>query len=171
MHSRLVTIRPAGWVALAFLALGGVVHASAPGDQYKFFAPGDATITDQQTHLVWQRRILTEPMSFSDAHAACETFGIQQAEDGLWRLPTVKELLTLVDEQMYGVFENGEIVYRPVDRNAFPDTPRDLFWSSTRDSDQLSNDIWLVNFENGTTVKRSSSLGSSKFHVRCVRND
>lgn len=172
MHHRQVKIRPVGWLALALLVSGGIVHASAPGDQYEFFTPTDETITDRKTKLVWQRRVEGGLVTFEQAGLDCAEFYALpgQVDQGQWRLPTVKELMTLVDEQMYGTFEGGQIVYRPIDRNAFPNTPRDLFWSSTRDF-QNQDDIWMVNFSDGRTEKRPANLQSSKFHYRCVRND
>ena len=167
MHNRMRRTRPVGWLALALVVSGGIVHASAPSNQYDFFTPSDDVIEDKHTGLVWQRSVVGSS-SHEDAATECSNFSVLEleADKGQWRLPTVKELLTLVDEEMYGTFENGEIVYRPIDRNAFPNTPTELFWTSTHDF-QDDGDIWMVDFSDGKTAKDDKG---SLHYYRCVRN-
>ncbi len=152
-----------GWVLLAVFGLAGVGHATAPLDQYKFFSKADATIEDLKTKLVWERRIEPTAMKFDAAVAHCN-----QYDGGGWRLPTVKELLTLVDEQPLGIYVGTKIEYPAIDANAFPGTPLANFWSATRHFDDV-NDSVVVDFSTGRT-KRLTADPVNVAYVRCVRN-
>lgn len=72
-----------------------------------------------------------------------------------WRLPTVAELLTLVDVQALSP---------SIDVKAFPRTPADGFWSSSLRGDGYR---WTVTFYNGAS---SFDLVSFKHCVRCVHS-
>jgi hypothetical protein len=54
---------------------------------------GDGTVTDRVTGLMWQKNP-GEKMSYDDAVAAADTFSLAEYED--WRLPTIKELYSLI---------------------------------------------------------------------------
>ena len=85
---RRLTLRPIIFVA----ALTAPALADAPigqNGQYDTFTESDSTITDKQTQLKWQRTA-TSNISHDDAVVSCAVRGM--------RLPTIKELLTLVDE-------------------------------------------------------------------------
>ena len=72
-------------------------------------------------------------MSYDDAVEACSKLG-----DG-WRLPTVQELLSIVDYTRY----------RPaIDVERFPDTKSGAYWSSTPVA-WASRAAWVVNFSYG----------------------
>jgi hypothetical protein len=95
--------------------------------------------------------------------SACDTHAYAEAVNagGLcggrdWRLPTRKELLSIVD--------NG----RPepaVEARYFPNTPAADFWSATPYADH-SNSAWLVSFDLGEVYTFEKSKGT---HVRLVR--
>lgn len=53
-----------------------------------------------------------------------------------------------------------------INESAFPDAPRDSFWSSSVFAYYAGNG-WNVNFGNGSTSL--SSVSSSYYRVRCVR--
>jgi hypothetical protein len=66
--------------------------------QYSGYLPqyqdnGDGTITDLNTGLMWQKPV-GEKMSFEEAMAAADTFSLADHDD--WRLPTIKELYSLI---------------------------------------------------------------------------
>lgn len=150
-----------GWASLALLLGAGVVHASAPPIQYDLFTAADTEIEDRWTELIWERRPPIDAMSYQDAVAHCAPGA---------RLPTVKELLTLVDEQGYGSYENGAIVHRVIDRNAFPNTAPSYFWTLTEHFDQ-PNQVWVVHFGDGQTTRLATNEPATiKAYVRCVRN-
>jgi hypothetical protein len=152
-----------GWALLAVVGLAGVGHATAPMDQYKFFSKADETIKDVKTQLIWERRVGQNQMKFDAAVAHCNGL------DGTgWRLPTVKELLTLVDEQPLGIYAGAKIVYPAIDSNAFPDTPLANFWSASRHLGHADDSV-VVDFSTGRTNPLNATGGNTA-HVRCVKN-
>jgi hypothetical protein len=73
-----------------------------------------------------------------------------------WRLPTLKELQTIVDYSQ----SNPSI-----DSTAFPSTPADWFWSSSPVADDLAY-AWAICFSGGGT---DDDFITSTDYVRCVR--
>jgi hypothetical protein len=66
--------------------------------QHDGYAPayqdnGDGTVTDLNTELMWQKAV-SEKMTFDEATAAADDFSLAGYDD--WRLPTIKELYTLI---------------------------------------------------------------------------
>jgi hypothetical protein len=127
-------------------------HLLVPPARY---AIGSGTVTDLQTGLVWQQPVAAGPLAQSAAASACAALG--DGGPGSWRLPTVKELLTLVD------------VTRPtpptIDPTAFPGAPAAQAWSSTPVAGQ-SGPIWAVQFDVGFALQVDASTALA---VRCVR--
>jgi hypothetical protein len=131
--------------------------ADAPTTQYAQFTSDDDTIKDNKTFLEWERKSLRQTKNFSAAATGCVGFG---------RLPTVKELLTLVDEQPYQEYEFGKTVTKHIDQNAFgsytgEDAP---YWSGTPTG--TGNERWGVSFKDGTMVRMAES---SAGYARCVK--
>lgn len=132
---------------------------------------GNDIVTDNVTGLIWQR---TLPATYAGCTGGAPTGANctwQQSVDycnGLnyggqvdWRLPTMKELATLVD---YGEFSPA------IDETIFPATPADgLFWSSSEYINNTSNAwyAYLYNGDVGSDAKSSSYL----YYARCVRGD
>jgi hypothetical protein len=56
---------------------------------------GDGTITDLVTGLMWQQHLFTDKMTYEEALAGADTCSLSGYED--WRLPTIKELYSLID--------------------------------------------------------------------------
>jgi len=156
--------RGEGWVggrarriALVALAVSLPALANAPADQYSFFARDDTHIQDNFTHLDWDRGA-SGPDTQANAATACGGAGK--------RLPTVKELLTLVDENVHEEFDPGTktIVTKAIDPNAFPQTPAVEFWTSTLGTN--AGKFRTVDFESGVTSQRSTGL----LAYRCVKD-
>jgi len=140
-----------------------LAHGDAPKDQYELFGPKTATIVDVKAGLEWERfperdsdggaqtTLLTQPQ----AAARCAANG--------YRLPTVKELLTIIDEDPHSVYADGATVLVMVDRNAFPTTEIDVpYWTSS----PAGNEFWYVDFQNGLV---NHAKGMQLNHARCVR--
>lgn len=108
-------------------------------------------VYDPNTKLTWQRGAGPASYAWAAAQARCA------AADpvGTWRLPSVNELLTLVDLAL---------VDPAIDPAAFPDTPSDFFWSSSP-SLAPTGTAWGVNFNRGSA---GASLTASASRVRCV---
>jgi hypothetical protein len=127
---------------------------SGPDKQYDDFVEGDDYITDRFTKLVWDRSVPTA-RSFDLAKTYCANAGM--------RLPSLKELLTLVDEEPHLEYEVNQNVLKTIDQSAFPKTPEGPFWTS---SVKGQNEVWAVNFRTGETKSADTALDQRRF--RCV---
>ncbi|AUX23137.1 hypothetical protein SOCEGT47_036560 [Sorangium cellulosum] len=116
----------------------------------------ESWVLDLSTGLVWQRQAALSKFSWSDALAHCEELELAGRTD--WRLPSAKELLTLVDDARSGP---------AIDPEAFPGAEPGVFWSSTPALESADKAL-LVNFSNGASL--SASLRDPRL-VRCVRSD
>jgi hypothetical protein len=112
-------------------------------------------VFDNVAKVTWQRSAAPSTYSWSAATSYCQTLSLGGFSAG-WRLPTVKELLFLVDESV----SNPSI-----DGVAFPNTTPNFFWSSSLNSN-TSGTVWAVYFYSGVT---SESAASVSYSVRCVR--
>ncbi len=132
----------------------------APPEQYQAFSSQDRRIRDRQTSLVWERSVSASPVDFETARATC-TAGT--------RLPSLKELLTLVDEQPHQAYdvETNTTVTKHIDPQAFgKETPVDrAYWSSSLVEDSPSR-VWTLDFASGETPTAEST---DVRYVRCVR--
>ena len=159
-----MTITPTRILAVALgglLASTTLAHAtSAPSGRYAISGPAGAqTVTDTKTKLTWERSfdLLS---THNDAQARCASLGATLGGSG-WRLPTYKELLTLVS--YVGSVQFSTVPF--IDLDAFPTTPLAAFWASTRNFN--SPDVWfLVNFESG---QEGGADGGFRAASRCVR--
>jgi len=98
--------------------------------------------------LEWQEEVPDREFTWEQAKEYAASLG-----DG-WRLPTIKELLTLVDYEKHN----------PA-CSVFPDCPSDWFWSSPVSGGASA--AWYVSFYAGNM---SYSVVSSAYRVRCVRS-
>ena len=80
---------------------------------------GNGTVTDNSTGLMWQQASSSAP-NWELALSYCENLPLAGYTD--WRLPTIKELQSIVDYSLG---------YPAVDPTIFPGTQEDYFWSST----------------------------------------
>ncbi len=112
-------------------------------------------VTDQGTGLVWERATLDTPLGWLDALAHCEALALGGHDD--WRLPTLKETQTLVDERR---------LQPSIDIAAFLDTPSEWFWSSTPIATH-PDQAWATSTTDGYA---SIHAGAELHRVRCVRS-
>ena len=108
--------------------------------------------TDPRTGLTWQSESPGE-MSWDEAINYAQSLSLDGSAD--WRLPTARELETLLDRSRY----------RPV---MFDDIPfRDTlsYWSATTFG-RHTNNAWIVMFAGAYVL---SYYKSNRYHVRCVR--
>jgi hypothetical protein len=141
-----------GAVAVFAFVLTASAEASAPAGRY---VVAGGTVTDIKTKLVWQQTAPSATYTWANAKAYCQNVGGSLGGTG-WRLPTIKELQTIVDES------------RPnpsIDPTAFPVAPAAFFWSSSPVPGSPSL-AWDVDFVLGYAA---SVAMTNAFDVRCVR--
>ena len=128
----------------------------APLDTGERFALiGDDIVADRTTGLSWSRgNVGTEPMIWSAGANVCKVLYLGGFTD--WRLPTVRELLTLVD------YERHEPAIDPI----FRCVPS-YYWTSTPAACSPGDYAWLVGFGDGY----SDWYGRrGVYHVHAVRS-
>lgn len=124
---------------------------SAATPHYSY--PTADTVLDSRTGLTWQRNVATTPSTWAEAIASCGALAL----DGTgWRLPSMKELQTLLDLGR----QNPAL-----DPAAFPGAPSNEAWTSTPLTGSTT-DAWYVNFWFGIT---NTLARSTTTWVRCVR--
>ena len=69
------------------------VQAEVMGE--KFIDNGDGTILDKETGLMWAKKGSDRELNFKDAEKYCKGFDLAGHKD--WRLPTIKELISIID--------------------------------------------------------------------------
>ena len=115
------------------------VTAGAPNlEAYK--DNGDGTVTDNVTELMWQQVVPTATYSQAGAANYCSTLTLAGHSD--WRLPSVIELVSIVDL--------GPSTAPMINGTYFPSTPANVFWSSSPVAGSPS-DAWGVDFYGGCT--------------------
>ena len=135
---------------------------NAPDSRYSVQA--DGTVRDLQTSLVWQRCSQGQAGSSCSGTASLTNWAqalvlasnSSFAGQSDWRLPSSKELQTLVE---YGCNNSS------INLNVFPNTPSNWFWSSTTVAG-FASVAWNVNFNFGLL---NDGTKSSALHVRLVR--
>jgi hypothetical protein len=151
-------------IALGILAIALPATADAPKNppQYDQFDQDTLAITDKFTTLQWDRRRVQQ-LNQANGQTYCNA----TVFPGQGRLPTVKELLTLVDEDPHEEYDTTfkpPIVLKSIDQGAFPNTPtREAYWTSTPATD---GSFWTVEF----TAGRTKTLPpTTVLNVRCVK--
>ena len=155
--------------ASAVVVLATLARADAPGDQYNLFNLNSDVIQDLKTGLYWQRYPLTTGLSFYDAATQCGQLSLDTLTTG-WRVPSYKELLTLVDELPHVEYEGGQLVEKWIDGNAFPGVtaaPVTMYgyWTSSAYPVPPGGYAYTVNFSSG--IPQPQTVTTPQY-VRCV---
>lgn len=134
-------------VRCVFSGPGRPATADKPNGLYEIES---GEVLDTQTGLVWQQVSSASTMSWSEAQAYCKA---------PWRVPSMKELQTLVDETK---------LYPAIDTSAFPDVSATFhdYWSSSEVAG-LTSYAWFVRFASGYTIYGDQT--TEQYRVRCVR--
>lgn len=126
---------------------------------------GDGTVTDNNTGLVWQKCSMGQNNDASCSGTALEynwyqasgtydatynasnqnVCGSLTLDVGGWRLPSKKELLSIV---YYSIPFSGPTIHQTM----FPNTISSYYWSSTTfayPSGAMANNAWYVSFNDG----------------------
>jgi hypothetical protein len=139
------------WVGfLLVLSCAAPTLADAPPSRY---TSANGTVYDTRTRLTWQ--LTLDAGTYTQSSAVTYCAGLTLA--GLsWRLPSVEELETLVDDTR---------VNPSIDTTAFPGTPSVGFWTSSLCAG-LVGDAWYTFFNNGWSLNAGVT---NSLRVRCVR--
>ena len=116
---------------------------------------GDGTATDTSTGLTWQQASSSNCLTWEQALAYCEGLNIGGSAD--WRLPTIKELRSLVDYNRY---------IPAINTTYFPSTFESWYWSSTTTAFNTDG-AWGVDFDSGNDS--SNYRKDSEGYARAVR--
>jgi Protein of unknown function (DUF1566) len=135
----------------------------------RFTVNNNGTVSDSKTGLMWKK--CSEGQSGADCSggsAATYTWqqALQQAQTvnngggfagySDWRVPNVKELVSITEKQC---------VEPAINLTVFPNTPSNWFWSSSPYA-SYSYYAWIVDFNSGYS---SSNYKSNNNNVRLVR--
>ena len=153
-------------------------RSQATTPAYRFTANPDGTVTDTQTRLTWQRCPLgfaidtgaspgpqddlcvvidEQPPTWSEALQAAETSTVGGFTD--WRLPNVKELLSIVERKCVDPAWNTLV---------FPTAPT-LFWTAST-SNEIAN-AKVVEFSGGYVSSSDKNSTNRGVVVRLVRGE
>ena len=114
-------------------------------------------VTDLNSGLIWQQTIPNEKNTWEDANNYCNNLNYGSYSG--WRLPTVQELLTIVD--------NNKNTPPLINSTYFPNTPKAAFWSLTAYTPNIES-VWVVNFNNYVT---HTAYKVEKAYTRCVKGN
>ena len=152
-------MRPLKLGAAVFVSVlvSSPARADAPPGRY---TASGGTVVDNATHLTWQQVVAT---SGGDDGAGRSTWANAKCycagQGGGYRLPTAKELLTIVDFSR----SNPAIDTSP---GAFPNTPSDRFWTATPLAGSPPANAWFISFIDGYAGNVDITQPN---RVRCVR--
>jgi hypothetical protein len=148
--------------AAACLALASIFVAPATGADAppcRYVVPNDGTVIDTKTGLMWQQT-LAMPVGALDWPTAMQYCPAQRfGGRDHWRLPTIKELLTLVDTSVAATPQTFAI-----DARFFP-TPAKVLWSSTLQTGTSPVMAWGLQNDGSPYFFGMSMFG---YGVRCV---
>ena len=133
----------------SILLLCGIAHAALVDNS-------DGTVTDTATGLMWQQET-ADPRNWEAALSYCENLSLAGYSD--WRLPTIKELASIVDLSRYNP---------AIDTNYFPNTVSSRYWSSTTNA-RYTDCAWQVNFDDYSGDYDGKGKGNTCY-VRAVRS-
>jgi hypothetical protein len=144
--------------ALTILFNTAALHANAPPGRY---TASNGTVYDTKTKLTWQQTAPSTQYTWGSATSTgtaqnyCATLSLNGAG---WRVPTYKELLTLVDLSQPGPGAS-------IDSTFFPGASTNLFWSATPLYGSSGAYAWVVSFGGGTSQTNSVTVPTN---IRCV---
>ena len=113
-------------------------------------------LKDPSTNLMWEdtKHARKGQVTYLEAISYCDALKLGEHTD--WRVPTLQELISIVDYKRYEPAILKDFVHVDQDK---------LYWSSTQYANK-STEFWGVVFEDGDTDNASAIYDR---RVRCVR--
>lgn len=111
-------------------------------------------VLDRRTGLTWSRSPVDGTHTWQAANDKCKQRGTG------WRLPTAKELFTLLDPTIEA---SGSAL---LDAQAFPSSPTGLYWTTSSSSVRAVGDFWTVDLGTGGAA---GDAPANAHLIRCVR--
>jgi hypothetical protein len=150
-------LKKQGLAILASVVMAGAARGDAPPGR---FTASAGAVVDGVTHLTWRQMVATSGggdgagrATWANAKSACAGL------DSGYRLPTAKELLTIVDFSRSNPAIDTSV-------SAFPDTPSEAFWTATPLAGSPPTSAWFVDFSDGY----AGNIDMTQLNrVRCVR--
>ena len=143
------------WVSIICLIFLMVTTAAWAKPDSAYIDNGNGTVTDIETKLMWQQGTAGEMSWYNATRYYCPGLSLAGYND--WRLPTLDELMTLVDKS-WG--------YNPaINRTFFPGTVASFYWSSTTGAGGTYG-AWGVDFDYGHD---DGYYKGYSYYVRAVR--
>ena len=135
----------------------------------RFVVVTGGMVRDTLTRLMWQQDGSSKRSTScggaddltctrDEAKAYCTSLTLGGFSD--WRLPTMKELCSIVDLRV------GGLAQPLIDLTAFPNTPGEAYWTSTPRGSATSEYGWYVDFYSGSAISNQVQVYN---RVRCVR--
>jgi hypothetical protein len=152
--------------ATAQVCQANTIPATSPTKQFSINSNG--TVTDIKTGLIWKKCfegqssldcsdkgvVYTWQQALEQAQIINKGGGFAGYDD--WRLPNVKELVSITEKQC---------VFPGINLILFPNTPSQKYWTSSPVANKSEN-AWYVHFDGG----HSGYITKSTFnYVRLVR--
>lgn len=138
-------------VPIALFLIAMPAAADAPSDQYDSFDRQNDTLRDNKTGLTWDRRldpqrsrVVTVTGNYTQAETGCT---ILQVGGKTGRVPSIKELLTLFDEEPHAEANGSGNSAKYIDSRAFPLFRVDVLYFSSTAVD--ATNVWTLNFQTG----------------------
>jgi hypothetical protein len=122
----------------------------------------NAAVLDRETGLVWERSPDTGTRDWLGAHRFCIDRAVGNGNRKGWRLPTVQEIVSLVDP-------TRDAPSLPAG-HPFSNVQPDFYWSATTFGENPAL-AWGAGFENNLTEPGARFTGkTAPFFVWCVRS-
>ena len=119
--------------------------------------PDEKVVLDENTKLEWQRTISGETYTFYQAVTYCANLEYAGYDD--WRLPTTKELASIMDQRT-----NAHL-----NTDYFSTQVNKQFWTSKRYVSD-TNKAWTIDFGSSTSNVIERATGDA-FYAVCVRGE
>jgi hypothetical protein len=138
-------------------AMDRFVKLSETGAELPTKAKEWAQVLDRESGLIWAADTIGARCNWAQAKSAASAVRIGEHAD--WRLPTIKELLSLVDYERFS----------PAIDTAFFKCESNWYWSITPDASSPGGFAWSVFFDSGDADFSGQSYAAFVRPVRSAR--